>query len=666
MARAKKKDPVANAAIAATAASFRGGADYLPLVKLIEQERSSSRGRGRRPAWLKSLGHHSSQDLAAATLYAIVESHIRAQDEPTSPLLLSVSARLGDAVLPGADEQERVLVGVQLLGLTERAGIIEPLEDSGAGIHVSISDPTFERFAAIVNGGVRHWVRPHRPRGVKIKQPPVMKISRPEVPPRVEEAADKVQGTAWRINSYVLNTLLSVHFSVELATTTAHRAELEQMAVIRQAHSLRDMERFYFPAVLDFRGRLYQRGGLLTYTGGGDYARGLLEFAEGEVLDAEGMGWLTWHLAQMWGKDIQVVEFGDGRRWVADNEDWLRRCAADPVGNQDWRKANKHPAQFLAALGAWLDATQGKPCHLPVRLDASCSGLQHLALLSRDEDVARSVNLWGDTYDARGRRELAWLEISQPDFYKRVGGTANASRDQAKAVIVPMLYTAGELRCAEALTEARTDGKSNRPTEADRLKAGRIRETARQLAPGAFAVLDWFKQVAKAHNDATAERHEAAPQPIYWTTPSGFEAVQDYRLTNNDDRRARRRAVFRVGDRTIKLVRREMLSALDTRQQLQSLPANLVHSLDAALLVETVAGADIDSWAVAHDAFGVPAGQVAKLQDSLVEGLKAMYSRDLLGEWAEHWRSQGVAVPKPPGVRGPLPKEMLGGLRTIG
>jgi DNA-directed RNA polymerase len=300
-----------------------------------------------------------------------------------------------------------------------------------------------------------------------------------------------------------------------------------------------------------------------------------------------------------------------------------------------------------------------------VRLDASCSGLQHLALLSRDTDLARDVNLWGDTQDAQARRELAWLEIAQPDFYKRIASASGASREQVKAVVVPMLYTAGESRCAEALAAERTRGRSSRASANDKILAARIREAARQLAPSAFAVLDWFTSVAKVHNDVAAEPREACPQPIYWATPSGFEAVQDYRLTNRDGRRARRRAVFRIGDRTIKLVRRELLPALDTAQQQISLPANLVHSLDAALLVETVAGADVSSWAVAHDAFGVPAGKVAPLQDSLVEGLRSMYTPDRLGEWALHWRSQNVAVPEPPGVRGPLPKEMLGGLRTI-
>lgn len=651
---------VSAAAAVATAAAISQDDDYQPLVRLIERERST-RGKGRKPLWLLRLGAFSARELAAAILYHVFEARIRARDEDLPPYALSVGSSLGADL--SSDKAEQPIIGVQLLLLAAKVGVIEPLEDHG-GVRVGIRDATHNRLRAIVNGGaahIRHRVRVLPPVGVDTKKPHDMLIPRPDAPPRVREAADKVQGTAWRINRAVLDVLLE---TMNLETT------LEQLMTVKQARELLALEKFYFPVRLDSRGRMYQRGSFLTYTSGADYARGLLEFADGAILDDAGLGWLAWHMAQMWGKDLPYIMFGDGRQWATQTD----------VGALSWRNA-KHPAQFLAARIAWLDAAQGKRCRIPVRLDASCSGLQHLALLARDTELARAVNLWGDYHG--DRQGMNWLELPpKPDFYETVAAACDlrpeAGRDQVKAVLVPMLYMAGENECAKALADLRTEGKSRRTNKEDRRLSKVIRAAAKQLAPHAFDVLRWFSDVANAHNGEEAEIPgikgvvQRVPAPVRWTVPSGFEAVQDYRVVDKNPTRPDRQVQIAVGGRSpLHLVKRFLLTAIDTKQQAISLPSSLVHSLDAALLVEIVSGADIDQWAVAHDAFGVPASRAWDLTAACETALTAMYTVDRLVEWATAWRAAGANVPDPPGTEdwlytGTLPKEMLGGLRTIG
>jgi DNA-directed RNA polymerase len=690
------------------------GKVFNQLVAVIDQERTRPRGKGRPPLWINALGHRTTSDIAAGTIYVILQALIRvaseddvhdvAADDDALPLLLTVGSTLGAALRPTALEKEQQQVGVQLLGLAALAKVIDSFTDrpEGASARIELTAAGYTQIAELVNGGASHAksaVRTHPPTGAEVKRPRDMKLPRPDAPMRVVEAADKVQGTAWRINHYTLNTLRTVGVADELARikqlkgtgrqrrTRLWRETLVGMLVIAQAQALCDTVPFYLPVFLDSRGRMYQRGGMLTHTSGSDYARGLLEFANGEPLDDRGMGWLTWHLMQMWGKGITdsnnlpLYEFGDGRAWVnAKEQKWLLPCARDPVANQEWRNA-KHPAQFLAALGSWLDVTNGKRCHLPIRLDAPCSGLQHLTLLARDEDLARHVQLWGDL-DVSDRQSYAYLDIPSEDFYTVIAGATSTRRDQAKTVLVPMLYTAGVEKCAKALAVLRTDGKSSEASESDTALSERIRASAREQAPRAFDVLAWFGRVAQAHNDAPkmkevrirrAHWSEVTPQPIRWTTPSGFEAVQDYHKIDRSwptkgksSVRSDRRVEITVNGHRLQLVKRVLLDDLDTAQQEISLPANIVHSLDAALLAETVAGADIDQWAVAHDAFGVPPSKVPALINAYVEGIRTMYTGDRLAEWAADWRASGVNVPDPPGIRGRLPKEMLGGLRSIG
>jgi DNA-directed RNA polymerase len=463
-----------------------------------------------------------------------------------------------------------------------------------------------------------------------------MLIERPGVPPRVEEAVNKLQRTAWRINRAVLDQM------VRKIGTDGEPLSNEEKWILGEAGMLAPFDRFYIPVHLDYRGRMHQGGGLLTYTGGSDLARGLLEFADGERLNDDGVRWLAWHAVQMWGhSQVSTTTFGDVTLVLL----WLRE-------HVNWRDA-KHPVQYLAAALAFEDANAGKPVHLPVRVDASCSGLQHLALLARDTELAKLVNLWGapGNNDHRSRVSMA-PELPEPDFYTSVAAETGFSRKETKAVIVPLLYRAGGKALGEKLARARR-GERARVTNKDKRDAAAIGAMAEKLAPKAFDVLRWFKQVAIAHNSPEAV-------PIRWTAPSGFKVVQDYRYFD------RRIVKVPFDGNWVGLRMRSPAEAVKTWKQEIALPSSVVHSLDASLLTELVARTPIEQWAVAHDAFGIPANRVWELLAANEEATRAMYETDRLAEWTTAWRTAGVNVPDPPEHAETLPPEMLRGLRALG
>ncbi len=632
------------ALVTTTRAVTRKNDMFASLAERIGVARAARHGG--RPLWVKHLGHWSNEDLAAAVLFHIIRARLWAESAGMDPLFSTIGTALGTDLVgagPHTDRDLPVKVGCPLLGISAEAkvGVIALVNDPNGGHHVALTRSTFRRIQQLLDGSaphVLHRVSRYAPTVVDTRKRHDMHIPRPDAPMRVIEAANKVQGTPWRINRAVLAALDAPKRRI------SGKGVIADGQVICEARELAKLERFYFPTFLDFRGRLYQRGGVLTYTGRGDYARGLLEFADGEVVGKEGIKWLAWHLAQMWGlKDYMPL--GDGTGWL--------REAARLIETDRWREA-KHPAQFLAAALACVDASEGRPVHLPVRVDATCSGLQHLALLSADEELARLVNLWGDYHG--DRRGMNWLEIPDKDFYQAVADHTGFERKEVKAVIVPMLYGAGEDTSGMDLAELRESRRTNRQLR----DAQVIRAEAERQAPRAFALLRWLGKVAEAHS--------AGGLPVRWTTPSGFEAIQDYRYVEKNPTRRDRQVQIIVNGRRVSLVKRFYTSILNKPQQAVSLPSSIVHSLDAALLTEIVAGSRIEQWGVAHDAFAVPANRVWELLD--VDNQRAMaevYGADRLAGWLEEWRAAGVDVPEPPcGERGALPVEMLGGLRTLG
>ena len=78
-----------------------------------------------------------------------------------------------------------------------------------------------------------------------------------------------------------------------------------------------------------------------------------------------------------------------------DNRRLIEAIAADARGTfEDWIRASD-PFQFVAAClelaAAWADPNF--ETHLPIGFDGSCTGIQHLSLLVRDEQAGKLVNL---------------------------------------------------------------------------------------------------------------------------------------------------------------------------------------------------------------------------------------------------------------------------------
>jgi len=72
--------------------------------------------------------------------------------------------------------------------------------------------------------------------------------------------------------------------------------------------------------------------------------------------------------------------------------------------------------EYLAACMAWVDHKTGMPVHLPIQLDATCSGIQMYSGLLRDKVGAESVNVIGHT-----RNDIYQMVADRVDVHLKNG-----------------------------------------------------------------------------------------------------------------------------------------------------------------------------------------------------------------------------------------------------
>ncbi len=87
------------------------------------------------------------------------------------------------------------------------------------------------------------------------------------------------------------------------------------------ARAFKDVDAFYFPHNLDFRGRVYPIAPHLNHMGH-DICRGLLLFSKAEPIGPDGLYWLKIHLANQMGQD--KLSFQDRVAYVDQNISWIR------------------------------------------------------------------------------------------------------------------------------------------------------------------------------------------------------------------------------------------------------------------------------------------------------------------------------------------------------
>lgn len=486
----------------------------------------------------------------------------------------------------------------------------------------------------------------------------------PEPPERPESFEDEDTVKAWKLDMYKYykknNGLVGKRCRVE--------------SVMSFAKNFRKYDQIYFPCNVDFRGRIYP---IPAYNfQGDDIVKGLLCFANGDDVsnDETAIKWLKVNLANHYGLD--KAGFGERIKWVDSNMSVLRMIARDPVANYElWCNADC-PIQFLAACLDFIGVIDRKePSHTKVSFDGSCSGIQHYSAMFRDEIGGKAVNLIpddkvNDIYKIVADKVIL---VAQNDA---INGTDNVIDPETGNVTVGTKDLANEWlkfgitrsivkRCVmtfpygsksygfqnhiyddhvkDTLLLEATEFRAvpfTRPRQSAIYLGTLVFEAVKTSVVKAYEGMEWLRDIAG--------RCSLREAPVWWVTPSGFYAYQDYRK----EAPLRIQCIFREGITIRGRVRLSYNLPTEDQnkiKQANSIAPNFIHSLDAShmhlnLLLAKEAG--IKNLGMVHDDFGTSAKDADKMFNLIRETFVGLYSQDIVGDLYKQFAF--FKIPEPP------------------
>jgi DNA-directed RNA polymerase len=391
---------------------------------------------------------------------------------------------------------------------------------------------------------------------------------------------------------------------------------------------------FWNPVRCDFRGRLIQLCDF-NYTRG-DPVRSLFLFAEGKRL-GDSIEWLAIAVANAYGVK---GTWRERHQWVADKRHLIKAVARDPslIWRQDIDAKGapkaKEPFLFAAACAEYVAAdTHGQEyeTHLPVWLDASSNGLQHLALMRGDANLAAAVNL--QTRWPRDKTSYRHFRETVPvlDVYGMVAAHVRSNlqvdpdaqcwldydlRDLLKQPIMTLPYGVTKAGMLDQIKEKCEELKISVPSKAMRRLRDHIWEAIEKKLPGAMETRDYIRGRAK--------HYLGCGTFMQWVTPSGFPVANRYRKSKT----TRVRLPFLGSNLTIS---DGYLDEPKKDKVLNSAVANVTHSMDSSHLTLSVNGAafgGITNVMVIHDCFGAMAPDVWLFAQLRRHELAWMYERN--------------------------------------
>jgi len=380
----------------------------------------------------------------------------------------------------------------------------------------------------------------------------------------------------------------------------------------------KDKEKFYIPHSFDYRGRVYPIPAFLTVQDT-DFGKSLIRFADESFMDDEAERWLRFQVATTYGLDKETLN--DRLSWTYENEWLIERIATDPIGNlSDWEGAEE-PFQFLAACEEFY-ACVIKRCRvstgLPIAIDATCSGLQILAGLAKDESTAHLVNVIPSCKPQDAYQVIA--ETSKPNIPIKL--RSDWDRKCTKRTVMTIPYNAKPFSNRSYIREALKDKELEVDKEELTQTVNAVRDAMNVIVPGPMRVMKWIEEeVSKAIKRGATE--------LEWKTPSGFVVSQQIFKKEFE-----RITLQVLGQCNMKVSTGDSDRVDKARHKAATAP-NLIHSLDASLLC--LASLEFDNpIALIHDSVLCRATDMTELSKIVRETYMHLFAEhDYLTDFAE-------------------------------
>ncbi|MBS0876523.1 MULTISPECIES: DNA-directed RNA polymerase [unclassified Tatumella] len=416
---------------------------------------------------------------------------------------------------------------------------------------------------------------------------------------------------------------------------------LQFINTVSIAEKFKNYEKIYFPCNYDYRGRLYYIPAILNPQSHST-AKALLTFSEGSPIGAEGFECLKIHGANVYGKS--KISNTDRIKFINDNHNEIIQAATTPLESL-FLEQSEEPILFYAFCCEYknvIDYGLSYKTTLPVSLDGSNSGQQHLAMLSRDEETAKEVNLLPSTEDEKPNdlyqmvadkviiklqkivelntdNKIVIETTDSGETYEKVLKSDSTLAQEwldfgitRKVTKLPVMTSVYSVTINGIKNQLLDDVLKN--TEYDKSSAHAsflskiIFDECRSLK--AMSVLSWFQ---------TIERSQLAnSDTLRWTTPDKIEWRQHYYKSNKKTVRTLiqgnlKRFLLNIDN-----------DEINPRRSINGISPNIIHSLDSYHL-RTVAEKFDFPLMVIHDSFSTTAGNIPELKRTILTELVNMY-----------------------------------------
>ncbi len=378
---------------------------------------------------------------------------------------------------------------------------------------------------------------------------------------------------------------------------------------------------FWLPASFDYRGRVYFQSNFNPQ--GTDFDKSLFYFAEEGPVNRY---WLSVHLATCYGLDKETM--ATRVDWVDDNVDLINSIASDPIHDKRWHEVSE-PWCFLAAClefkACIIDQTK-QTSGLPIGIDATCSGLQHLSALTLCGDTAALVNVSPTEQPADAYKTVS--EAAKAHMPEKFHDWMDRKVTKRSVMCTPYGVTQDSARnyIRMALREA---GREFESPDLTVITNAIFRKAIPEILPGPIEVMGWLKRSA-------LEILDSGKETVRWTTPSGFVVDQDLRISNQIEVQTRL-----MGGTRIKCTIGDGFLGPDRSHHRSALAPNFVHSNDAALLHLTFAFWD-KPFTVIHDCVLGRSCDMDEMASDIRLHFGEMYKAPVLQQWADE---VGVSFP---------------------
>ena len=465
------------------------------------------------------------------------------------------------------------------------------------------------------------------------------------------KAINKLQRTGWRINGRVLEAMLAntddfisrEKIEDNKPKELKRRSKVIEWAFITKKAKYLEDKTFYQMMEADYRGRLYYAEPFLNFQGS-DLARGLLKFARAKPMDEYGLYWLSIHTACSFNQSYSIDEIpdwcsadyhsylrdenldsisvdkmtlDDRVQWTKENLEWILDAGRDKIF---YHKSEK-VISFLACCIEWYDYVKAKEMgqiyrtHLPIPIDGSNNGWQHLGAISKDEKTGELVGLipteiQKDFYVQTAKElyrltedgELKDLLDRMPMKHIRKGISKRGSMTRA--------YSAGATKIAENMWwDCKTedyDEKYGITEENCKALAKILIKAINNVCPGPLKTMGYLQSLA-----AVAITQGSAT--LKWSTPSGFPVEYKSYYSKKCKTLGTISGYHKYrSDCRVNHVAQVYTDFPDVRGFMCGISPNYIHSMDAAHMALVVDKWNGDFGAV-HDSFSTHAPDVELL-----------------------------------------------------